>query len=183
MVTNRCSPSDDSSSLVSANGSKSATSASESRTPCLMKLILAFAGSQTTFIYVLCAYPGRCQQPAMFLVMRPNVAFSCRRACGRLGPCLRLFPLNGSPLASVIGQLQRLVRRCYLSVFQMCFKIPVVILVRSDHYQLETIAAETVRKKIQLVQQIELVDKNTSQVAFLFGSYRRILYDLINFVI
>ena len=39
----------------------------------------------------------------------PNVAFSCRRACGRLGTCFRLFPLNGSPLASVIGQLQRLV--------------------------------------------------------------------------
>ena len=40
---------------------------------------------------------------------RSNVAFSCRRACGRLGTCLRLFPLKGSPLASVIGQLQRLV--------------------------------------------------------------------------
>ena len=39
-----------------------------------------------------------------------NVAFSCRRACGRLGTYLRLCPLNGSPLASVIGQLQRLVR-------------------------------------------------------------------------
>ena len=39
----------------------------------------------------------------------PNVAFSCRRACGRLGTCLCFFPLNGSPLASVIGQLQRLV--------------------------------------------------------------------------
>jgi hypothetical protein len=38
-----------------------------------------------------------------------NVAFSCRRACGRLGICLCLFPLNDSPLASVIGQLQRLV--------------------------------------------------------------------------
>jgi len=68
MVTNRCSPSDDSSSLVSAKGSKSATSASENRTPCLMKLILALAGSQTTFIYVLCAYWNRCQQPALFLV-------------------------------------------------------------------------------------------------------------------
>ena len=30
-----------------------------------------------------------------------NVAFSRRRACGRLGTCLRFFPLNGSPLASV----------------------------------------------------------------------------------
>src|SRR3990172_229296 len=30
-----------------------------------------------------------------------NVAFSCRRACGRLGTCFCLFPLNGSPLASV----------------------------------------------------------------------------------
>ena len=40
---------------------------------------------------------------------RSNVAFSCRRACGRLGTCLCLCPLNGSPLASVIGQLQRLV--------------------------------------------------------------------------
>jgi hypothetical protein len=44
-----------------------------------------------------------------FLSLTPNVAFSCRRACGRLGTCLRLRPLNGSPLASVIGQLQRLV--------------------------------------------------------------------------
>ena len=43
------------------------------------------------------------------MFLPPNVAFSCRRACGRLGTCLRLFPLNGSPLASVIGQLQRLV--------------------------------------------------------------------------
>lgn len=68
----------------------------------------------------------------------------------------------------MIGQLQRLVRRIYLSAFQMCFQISVIILVRSDHYQLETIIAETVRKKIQLVQQIELMDKNTSQVTFFF---------------
>jgi hypothetical protein len=39
----------------------------------------------------------------------PNVAFSGRRPCGRLGTIPRLFSLNGSPLASVIGQLQRLV--------------------------------------------------------------------------
>ena len=65
----------------------------------------------------------------------------------------------------------------------MCFQISVVILVRSDHYQFETIAAETVREEIQLVQQIELVDKNASQVAFLFSSDRRILNDLINFAI
>jgi hypothetical protein len=37
-----------------------------------------------------------------------NVAFSRRRACGRLRTSLRLCPLKGGPLASVIGQLQRL---------------------------------------------------------------------------
>jgi hypothetical protein len=70
-----------------------------------------------------------------------------------------------------------------LSAFQMCFQISVVILVRSNHYQFETVAAETVREEIQLVQQIKLMDIDASQVAFLFSSERRILYDLIYFAI
>ena len=41
-----------------------------------------------------------------------NVAFSRGRACGRLGTLLRLYTLNGSPYASVIRRLQRLVRGC-----------------------------------------------------------------------
>ena len=54
--------------------------------------------------FTLCAFPPS------------NVAFSCRRACGRLGTSLCFCPLNGSPLASVIGQLQRLVGQYLMCV-------------------------------------------------------------------
>jgi len=44
-----------------------------------------------------------------FFMFPPHVRLAGRRRLRAPGTSLRLFPLNGSPLASVIGQLQRLV--------------------------------------------------------------------------
>ena len=54
--TNRCSPSADVSSQVSADGSKSTASASPNRTPCFATLAAALRGSHVTRIYVSYTY-------------------------------------------------------------------------------------------------------------------------------
>src|SRR5439155_3000480 len=63
-VTNRCSPSDDSSSIVAANGSFKTPSPSASERPCFLRFATFFLGSKVAVTETVYAYNAYIARPA-----------------------------------------------------------------------------------------------------------------------
>ncbi len=71
-----------------------------------------------------------------------------------------------------------------LLVLQVTFEVSVIIFMRPEHDKFETfLRDDTVGKQVELILKIEFVNKNTSQITFLFGTDRGVLDNLLDFMV
>ena len=80
------------------------------------------------------------------------------------------------------GLLERLVR-LLLSAFEIFRQVSIIIFVRTNHYQLEIITDESIRKKILYGVYLEFVDKDTSESTLFLLSDRWVCNDLANLIV
>jgi len=70
-----------------------------------------------------------------------------------------------------------------LSVFEIFRQVSIIIFMRTNHYQLEIITDESIRKKILCGVYLEFVDKDSSKSTLFLLSYRGVLNDLENLIV
>lgn len=70
-----------------------------------------------------------------------------------------------------------------LSSSQIAFQFSIIIFVRTNHNQFQIITNHSVREQILNRLDFEFVDINTTEIALLFFSNRRILHYLFEFLI